>query len=130
MRHVESQPSEIRLENERLLAWAQTLENEGVARLVSYRAPAGFATLLPYLLNEPVGLVTIDSYGNFSPWRSVFERRAPTTIGGVETSMAPVELGAGRSVKRASQDLLDAVRDAYYEAAGKRLPSGTRDTTR
>jgi hypothetical protein len=116
---VATQAEPVRAENQRLLSWAHSLEHEGVARLASYRGKATFATLLPYLLNEQVGLVSVDSYGNFMPWRSVFERRAPKSIAAVEQAMAPVELGAGRAVKKPTEALLEAVRAAYREAAGK-----------
>ena len=118
---VEAMTGPVRTENERLLAWAQQLESEGIARLESYRGATGraIATLLPYLLNEQVGLVSIDSYGNLMPWRSVFERRAPHSLPAVAAAMAPVELGAGRAVKKPSDELLAAVTSAYREAAGK-----------
>ena len=108
-----------RLEDERLLAWAIGLEKEGITRLASYRKTGAFATLLPYLLNEQVGLVTIDSYGNLMPWKSVFERRAPKAMETVAKAMAPVELGAGRAVKKPPDELLEAIRAAYREAANK-----------
>jgi hypothetical protein len=116
---VETLSGPSRAEDERLLAWAKGLENEGLARLASYHGTGGFATLLPYLLNEQVGLVSIDSYGNLMPWRTVFDRRAPKAIDAVAKAMAPVELGAGRAVKKPSDELLDAVRAAYREAANK-----------
>ncbi len=114
-----TQPEALRAENERLLAWARSLEHEGVARLASYHGKATFATLLPYLLNEQVGLVSIDTYGNLMPWRSVFERRAPKSMGAAEAAMAPIEMGAGRAVKRPTDALLDVIRAAYREVAGK-----------
>jgi hypothetical protein len=70
-------------------------------------------------LNEQVGLVTIDSYGNLMPWKTVFERRAPKGMEAVAKAMAPVELGAGRAVKKPSDELLEAVKAAYREAANK-----------
>ena len=76
-------------------------------------------TLLPYLLNEQAGLVSIDSYGNFMPWRSVFLRRAPKALETVAKAVEPVELGAGRAVKKPSDELLEAVKAAYREAADK-----------
>lgn len=117
--YIANQPEAVRAENERLLAWARSLEQEGLARLSSYNGKTTFATLLPYLLNERTGLVSIDSYGNFMPWRSVFERRAPKSIAAVEAAMGHVELGAGRAVKKPGEALFEAVRQAYREAAGK-----------
>ncbi len=116
---VETLSGPSRAEDERLIMWAKGLETAGIARLVSYRGAGVFVTLLPYLLNEQAGLVSIDSYGNFMPWRSVFQRRAPNALETVAQAMKPVELGAGRAVKKPSDELLEAVTAAYREAAGK-----------
>ncbi len=99
------------------LEWARQLEADGLAHLASYVAPSGFATLLPYVVGENVGLVTLYSDGTFQVWRSVFERRAPSSIAAVESAIAPVPLGQGRSVKDLSPAVLDAFRAAYQEAA-------------
>ncbi len=53
------------------------------------------------------------------PWRSVLQRRAPKALETVAKAMGPVELGAGRAVKKPSDVLLEAVTAAYREAAGK-----------
>src|SRR5215813_8622648 len=66
----------------RLADWAETLERDGLVRLLTYRGSSGTA-LLPYLLADDAGLVAItcgkgSDYMQF--WRSVFERRAPHSI--------------------------------------------------
>jgi hypothetical protein len=59
-----------------LAAWAISLEREGLVGLFSYRGTSGRFTLLPRLLAEDVGLVTIwnDGGAYLSLWQSVFER--------------------------------------------------------
>lgn len=104
----------------RLLQWARELESKGHAHLVSYVAPSGFATLLPYVVGEDVGLVSIYSDGSVQVWRSVFERRAPGSIASVEAAIAPVPLGQGRSVKEPATEVLAAWTAAYAEAASQR----------
>ena len=88
-------------------------------RLLAYRGRTGRTTLLPYLLNDDAGLVTIWNDGGFSIslWRSVFERRAPMSIDRVEQLIAPLKIGQGNTVREASEELLDAFADAYREAA-------------
>ena len=49
-------------------------------------------------------------------WRSVFERRAPDSIAGVEAAIGGAEIGQGINVPISSQ-LLDSLFDAYVEAA-------------
>jgi hypothetical protein len=103
----------------RLYEWARELEAEGVVRLLAFRGAAGRTTLLPYLLNDDAGLITVwnDGSGSISLWRSVFERRAPQAISRIEAIIAPAKMGQGTGVKGAPEDLLDALADAYRSAA-------------
>ena len=64
----------------RLADWAEAMERDGRVRLVTYQGKSGITTLLPYLIGDDAGLVSIVSgkgpaYMTF--FRSVFERRAP-----------------------------------------------------
>jgi hypothetical protein len=73
------------------------------------------------LRTENAGQVTIwnegGAYHQF--WRSVFERHAPETLPRVER-IAPVQIGQGNSTREVSDELLEALADAYQEAvAGK-----------
>jgi hypothetical protein len=100
-----------------LLEWARGMEQRGIARLVSYLSPGGFATLLPYTIGEDVGLVTIVSDGYIQVWRTVFERRAPTSLPLVEAAIAPTPLGQGKAVRPVTDEILNALSAAYEEAA-------------
>lgn len=50
-------------------------------------------------------------------WRSVFVRRAPSTVEAVEDAMAPVPLKQGSVVTAIEDRLLQVLRNAYEEAA-------------
>jgi hypothetical protein len=95
--------------------WARALEGEGVIRLLAYRGSTGRRTLLPYLVNDEAGLITVWNDGGFwvSFWRSVFERRAPEWIPKVEALIAPAKLGQGNTVKVVDDALLQTLSDAY-----------------
>lgn len=71
-------PSEQQELVRRAVRWAEELERHGLLRVRVWRGAGGRATVLPYLPNEDVGLVTIwnESGLALSLWRSVFERRA------------------------------------------------------
>jgi hypothetical protein len=99
--------------------WAAGLEAEAVIRLLAYRGYTGRTTLLPYVLNDDAGLITVWNDGGFyiSFWRSVFERRAPQAIASIESIIAPVKIGQGNTIKAVSDDLLDALSAAYRSAA-------------
>jgi hypothetical protein len=100
-----------------LLEWGREIEREGVAYLASYCFASGFATLLPYVVGEDVGLVTIASGGHLLVWRTVFDRRAPKSVADVEAIIAPVPLSQGKVVKSISPSLLASLATAYREAA-------------
>lgn len=105
----------------RLADWAETLERDSLVRLLTYRGSSGTA-LLPYLLAEDAGLVTIacgkgSDYMQF--WRSVFERRAPYSIPAVEAALG-TELKQGNATRKFAQPLLDALTLAYRETVGSR----------
>jgi alkylated DNA nucleotide flippase Atl1 len=107
------QPELLRLTN-----WATTLQNEGLARLRSFVSQSS-SVLLVWIKNEQRGLVTIwnDSSGaGLQLWRSVFEKKAPTSIPIVESLIAPVAIGQGNTIRNVSEELLDAVADAYRQA--------------
>jgi hypothetical protein len=104
---------------ERLTAWAQELANEGLARLRTYHGKSSI-TLLPRLVPDNAGLVTIwNDAGSayLQLWRTVFERRAPSTLDSVEAELGrPV--GQGNTTKEISDALLDLLKMAYREANG------------
>ncbi|HEU0086448.1 MAG TPA: hypothetical protein VFQ77_02140 [Pseudonocardiaceae bacterium] len=113
-------PNERRPPLERFVAWAQRLADEGLAEVSTYFGKRGEVLLLPRLLPERVGLVSLwrwtDDSALLSLWRSVFERRAPTSIERVESLIAPTPLGKGNTIYDVSDDLLAALYEAYVEA--------------
>ncbi len=49
-------------------------------------------------------------------WRSVFERRAPRSLARIDQSIMPIR--QGKTTREVSDELLDALTDAYREAVG------------
>lgn len=110
---------------ERFAAWAQRLADERLAEVSTYFGKRGEILLLPRLLPERAGLVSLyrwtDDSAILSLWRSVFEGRAPRSIERVESLIAPIPLGNGKTVYEVSDELLEALYDAYIEANKARL---------
>lgn len=106
----------------RLCEWAVSLERESLVHLSTYHGVAHRWTLLPRLRTENAGLVTIWNEGGayLQFWRSVFERRAPNSITRVER-VAPVRIGQGNTTREVSDELLEALTDAYREAASGKV---------
>jgi len=103
--------------------WAANIERERLATLATYHGKGDRRlTLLPRLQPDNVGLVTlwnIDGKSFLQFWRSVFERRAPSTLARIEDVIAPATVGQGNTIAEISPDLLDALTDAYREANGR-----------
>ncbi len=104
---------------QRLARWAAALEKAGLVKLSTYHGKSGVLTLLPRLLIDNVGLISIynnngQAYLQF--WRSVFERRAPKSLERIEQSFTPIK--QGNTLREISDELLDALTAAYKEAAG------------
>jgi hypothetical protein len=116
---IDDAPEAERPELRRLTEWARRLEAEGLARLFSFRGGSGRFTLLPYLLTDDAGLVTIwnDGTAYISLWESVFRRRAPSSIADVEQTSGLSPIGQGRTVRDPNDDLLATIASAYREAA-------------
>ena len=106
----------------RLCEWAVSLESEGLVHLSTYHGVAHRWTLLPRLRTESAGLLTIWNEGGacLQFWRSVFERRAPEALLRVER-IAPVQIGQGNTTREVSEELLEALTDAYREAAAGKI---------
>lgn len=98
-----------------LIAWAEGLERDDLCGLWSFRSARGDASLLPRMRDEGVGFVTIWSTAAFTPWRSVFERRAPTSLELLDAATAK-PIGQGQNVEPTAE-VLRLVRRAYLEAA-------------
>lgn len=103
----------------RLLQWGRDLEQQGLARLATSEGMAGSRFVLrPLLRDENVGLVTLYNEGGawVQFWRSVFVKRAPDFIDHIE-SLSGMRLGQGNWTQDFSEDLLQALTEAYAEAA-------------
>jgi hypothetical protein len=57
-------------------------------------------------------------HGYLQFWRSVFDRRAPKSLSQVEAALGGA-VKQGNTTRDVSSDLLDALSDAYREAASK-----------
>lgn len=120
---IASAPELHRANLRRLTEWAISLEKAGLVRLKTYHGKSGRLTLLPRLLAENVGLVTIwnDNGAYLSFWRSVFERLAPNSIAPIEALIAPAHIGQGNYSPVIPDELLQALTRAYEEAAAGRV---------
>lgn len=102
-----------------LLEWARGLEERGYVTLETYEGKgAKRFTLLPRLIVERRGLVTIwnDGGASIQFWRSVFARKAPDSIKRIE-QLANTRVGQGNSIRHFDEQLLEALTDAYEQAA-------------
>jgi hypothetical protein len=109
----------------RLYRWAKSLEVEGLIKLGTYHGKlANRTTLLPRIPADGVGLVTIYNDPNTAYlqfWRGVFERRAPENLARVEQVLHPIPVGRGTTTREVDDELLEALTDAYREAASGKV---------
>ncbi|TDD30642.1 hypothetical protein E1218_00965 [Kribbella turkmenica] len=105
----------------RLLEWARELERDQLATLYTSIGKVRWV-LNPRLPGQTRGMISIwnDKGPYISPYRTVFEQEAPTTLAKLD-SMAPNEIGRGNYIKVAyDDDLLAILREAYTEARDSR----------
>jgi hypothetical protein len=117
---INSAPPASRTLLQQLAHWAVALEQAKLARLLTYHGRKGVLTLLPRLVADKAGLVSIyNNKGNayIQFWRSVFERRAPIALARIEASIMPIN--RGNTTREISDELLEALTEAYKEAVGK-----------
>jgi hypothetical protein len=121
---VDSAEEEQRRLLRRLHDWAVFLDREGLVRLGTDHAKGGdMMSLLPRLRADNAGLVTIYRYSGTASlqfWRSVFERRVPESLNRIEQA-ASVPVGQGNTTAEVSDELLEALTDAYREAVSGRI---------
>ena len=112
-------PEERRQRLTALADWADSLMQEGLCRVESFRGKSGRFTLLMRLPGEKAGFSVIWNGGGNSALmtlnRSVIERHAPGMLPRIEAIAGRV--GQGTSADP-TPELLDALADAYREAAG------------
>jgi hypothetical protein len=117
---IDGAPEAAQAQLRRLCEWGVALEADGlVGRLFTYHGMKESVTLLPRLPVDDAGLVTVnysDNGGYIQFWRSVFERRAPNSLPAVEMAAAPAKVGQGTAVHEVTDELLDALTEAYREA--------------
>ena len=119
-RSIEQAPPAEQPQLRRLLAWAQSLEAEGLARLLTSVGKARW--VLNLILPDEDGVfvsVWNDKKASIGAYRMTIQRRAPHSVSLIEGASAPVPLGHGRTIYNPSDDLLAALRTAYMEAAGR-----------
>ena len=119
---LDAAPASVRTLLRKLCDWAVALEQARLVKLYTYHGKAGILTLLPRLQTDDAGLVSIynnngSAYIQF--WRSVFERRAPSALARIEASIMPIK--QGNTTREVSDALLEALTEAYREAAGRPL---------
>lgn len=104
----------------KLLEWARSLEDEGLARLVtSIGRKSDWFGLSPLLPSEGRGFIwiwnNISSPPSLGFYRSIYERRAPQAIAPLEDLLG-YRLGQGTATLDTSDPILALVRQAYEEA--------------
>ena len=116
---ISQAPRESQETLDRLLQWARELERRGLTNLTTYEGKgAKRFTLLPRLVSENAGLVTIwnDGGASLQFWRSVFERNVPDFIERIE-ELAGIPVGKGNTTRYISDELLETLTEAYSAAA-------------
>lgn len=102
----------------RLADWSESLEAEGLARLITRSGASGITSLKPLLRSGAVALVTIvcDVKSTYMQlYRSVFEQRAPEAIPAVEAALG-AKITQGNSTRAFTEELLAALTGAYRQA--------------
>ena len=116
-------PDERKTALSQLADWADGLVEEGLCRVHTYRGTSGRFTLLMRLPDDDAGFSVLlndsQSPNQFMTLnRTVIERRAPKSLPRIEAVVAPVKVGRGTAA-RATPELIEALAEAYREAAGK-----------
>jgi hypothetical protein len=114
-------PEDTRARLIRLADWADYLEREGLADLLTFHGKA-VTSLRPRVAGDKACLVSIacdtrSAYVQF--WRSVFERCAPESIPLVEAELR-ASLRQGTSAHESPEPLIDTLTQAYREAARRK----------
>lgn len=117
---ISSIPSEYRAVADSLAAWGERIMAAGLAEVQTYQGKGDEVVLLPRLLPERAGLVSLYLRSDGRPvlqwWRSVFERRAPQSMDAVAAAGGG-EIGQGSMAATINDELLGALFTAYTEAA-------------
>jgi hypothetical protein len=116
---IETATPENRPQLEVLTSWAERLEAEGLAQLMTTIGKSRW-TLRVQLpgTDTCIALVWNQNGGSLSMYRSVIEKYAPNCLEAIANASLPVQLESPTSVKLPSPALLDTLTQAYREAAG------------
>lgn len=117
---IDTAPPASRALLSQLAQWAVALEREKLVKLITYHTKNGDLTFLPRLVADNAGLVSIyntKGIASLQFWRSVFERRAPNALAYIEKALMPIK--RGNITRDISDELLNALTDAYREAVGR-----------
>lgn len=114
---VERAPEAERPGLRRLLAWARSLESAGLATLRTVFGEDR-EVLTVWVRGDKAGFVSIWNEGGpyLSLWRSVFVRLAWDRLAEIER-ISGEPIGQGSSIRDVSDELLEALTDAYRDAA-------------
>jgi hypothetical protein len=86
----------------------------------TYYGKRAEVVLLPRLLPDRVGLASLYCYADGKPavqmWRSVFERKAPRSMGAVALAAGVAQIGQGAMAAAITDELMEALYGAYREA--------------
>jgi hypothetical protein len=117
---IDAAPASEQEKLRKMTSWAIDLEKNGLCQLATYHNTNNLWTLLPRLRTDNVGLVTIfnDKTAYLAFWRSVFERRAPSTLVEIERDFPNLKIGQGTTCRDISDALFAALTRAYKEANG------------
>lgn len=114
---IDTAPEESRPLLRRLGNWAIHLEQERLVKLQTYHGKKGTLTLLPRLVVDDAGLVSIyntNGVASLQFWPSVFQRRAPESLARIEHNFMPIT--QGKTIRDVSNELLEELTQAYREA--------------
>lgn len=123
---LESYPDSLRDSLGRCVEWALSLQDAGLARLVTTIGTTR-NVLRPCLPGRDSGLISVSSDSGLRLWRSAFERYAPESLQRLEDTLKPTPLKQGTTIRDPSPVVLGAIADAYREAVElARLPADRR----
>lgn len=119
---INQAPLENQANLRRLANWAEALRSEGIANLYTMHGKDQWQTLHIRPSHERSSLVTIgtdEASAYIQLWSSVFQRAAPKSTPLIEQVIAPIVMRQGAGVTNITEELLDALTQAYREASAR-----------
>lgn len=121
---IEGASEDAKPEPRRLTEWALRLEEDGLCRLSTSIGKGRWVLSLRVPGESSLVSIWHETGASLSPYKSVFQRLAPRAMERVEMLLTPQKLGQGNIVRNVSDDVLDAIADAYREATGVGASAG------